>query len=90
MKERYTTLGIIANTIVDTLDAAGLDGTEMLRDAGLDVAALRAPGGRYPASKMQKVFARAVAETGDSAFGLRIVDQQFNDEGHLDKVGRIW
>jgi AraC-like DNA-binding protein len=71
MGREATTLNTWGIAIARTLDARGLDSAALFLRAGLDSAILRDPNGRYPVSKMAKLWRIAVEETGDPCLGLR-------------------
>lgn len=71
MGREATTLNTWGIAIARTLDARGLDSAALFLRAGLDSAILRDPNGRYPVSKMAKLWRIAVEETGDPCLGLK-------------------
>jgi AraC-like DNA-binding protein len=50
---------------------AGCEADALFREAGLDPAALEDPQARYPIARSRRLWALAVAATGDPAFGLQ-------------------
>lgn len=71
MAREATTLNTWGIAIARTLDARGLDSAALFARAGLDSAILRDPNGRYPVSKMAKLWRLAVEETGDPCLALK-------------------
>jgi len=70
-----TVLSSWGRAIRRALDAAGVDSARLFAEAGLDVAALADPDARYPLANTTKLWALAVRETGDPAFGLTVATQ---------------
>jgi AraC-like DNA-binding protein len=54
------------------LDAAGCHGAELLAQAGFDLEDLDSPTARCPLGNNERLWAIAVAATGDPAFGLKV------------------
>lgn len=71
MAREATTLNTWAIAVARTLDAQALDSARLFAEAGLDPAILRDPNGRYPVSKMSRLWRLAVAATGDPCFALK-------------------
>jgi AraC-like DNA-binding protein len=71
MAREATTLNTWGIAIARTLDALGLDTAALFARAGLDTAILRDPNGRYPVSKMAKLWRFSVEETGDPCIALK-------------------
>ncbi|MGH8461381.1 MAG: AraC family transcriptional regulator [Stenotrophobium sp.] len=71
MAREATTLNTWGIAIARTLDAHGLDSVSLFVEAGLDPAILHDPNGRYPVSKMARLWQLAVAVTGDPCLGLK-------------------
>lgn len=71
MAREATTLNTWAIAISRTLDARGLDSAGLFAQVGLDPQILRDPNGRYPVSKMAKLWRLAVETTGDPCFALK-------------------
>lgn len=70
-----TTLTSWARAIRRALDAAGADSAALFAQAGLDMAALADPQARYRVAQTNRLWALAVAATGDPAFGLTVARQ---------------
>ncbi|NKF22091.1 AraC family transcriptional regulator [Solimonas marina] len=70
-----TVLSSWGRAIRRALDAAGVDSARLFAEAGLDVAALADPDARYPLEQTTRLWALAVRETGDPAFGLSVATQ---------------
>lgn len=66
----YSTLGSWTGTLVRALDAHGVDGAALARDAGIDPTALRDAAARVPREALTRLWQLAVAATGDPCFGL--------------------
>lgn len=71
MSREVTTLNTWGIAIARTLDARGLDSATLFVRAGMDIAILRDPNGRYPVSKMATLWRIAVEETGDPCLALK-------------------
>jgi len=54
------------------LDAAGCDGSALLRDAGFDLQDLGGPDARCPLTKTGQLWRVALEATGDPAFGAKL------------------
>ncbi len=67
-----TVLASWTATVVRALDAQGLPGADLAREAGIDPAALRAGGGRVPLSCSTRLWRLAVDATGDPCFGIEV------------------
>jgi AraC-like DNA-binding protein len=67
-----STLANWVHAIVRTLDARGVDGTAIARDAGIAEAVLRDPDQRAPQTAMTALWRKAVEATGDPAIGLQV------------------
>jgi AraC-like DNA-binding protein len=65
-------LASYVRTIRRAIDAAGYDGVELLRQAGLEPSMLKSPEARYPFSSTGKLWEAAIKTTRDEAFGLRV------------------
>lgn len=72
MKYTPSTLSSWAKAIHKALNAAHVDGTRLFEQAGLDIATLRDPQGRYPVAAVNRLWELAAAATGDPAFGLAV------------------
>lgn len=70
-----TVLSSWGRAIRRALDQAGVDGAGLFAEAGLDINALADPDARYPLANTTRLWALAVRETGDSAFGLSVATQ---------------
>ncbi|MGH8456131.1 MAG: AraC family transcriptional regulator [Stenotrophobium sp.] len=71
MAREVTTLNTWGIAVARTLDARGLDSVGLFVRAGLDPAILRDPNGRYPVSRMARLWRYAVEATGDPCLGLK-------------------
>jgi len=58
-------------TILDALEALGVNPERVLEDAGVSREALRDPNGRLPMIQSARLWHAAALRTGDPAFGLR-------------------
>lgn len=67
---RASTLTSWARAVRRALRDAGCDADALFREAGLDPAKLSDPQARYPIARSTRLWALAVAATGNSAFGL--------------------
>lgn len=65
-----STLGSWGRAVRRALRAAGCDAEALIREAGLDPAALDDPQARYPVAASRRLWALSVAATGDEAFGI--------------------
>lgn len=67
-----TTLTSWARVIRRALDEAGRDSAALFAKAGLDLSVLADPDARYLVKDTNRLWALAVAATGDEAFGLTV------------------
>jgi AraC-like DNA-binding protein len=67
---KLTTAAIWVKGIAEMLAAEGLDARALLAAAGIDPAALDAPGARLPTEKISRLWELAVERTGNPAIGL--------------------
>jgi AraC-like DNA-binding protein len=68
-----TTVAAWPLAVLETLNGYGVDGPDLLAQAGLDLAVLRAnPGGRVPTVAMTRLWALATEQSGDPAMGLQV------------------
>jgi AraC-like DNA-binding protein len=67
---KLTTAAIWVKGIAEMLAAEGLDARALLVAAGIDPAALDAPGARLPTEKISRLWELAVERTGNPAIGL--------------------
>lgn len=67
-----STLASWAATVIRALDAEGLDGRRLARQAGVDPASLDDPAARVPSTPVMRLFDLAVGATGNPAFGLSV------------------
>lgn len=65
-----TTMASWSATIVRALDAQGVDGAAIARQAGIDPATLQEPDARVPRAALTRLWKLAVEATGDPCFGL--------------------
>jgi AraC-like DNA-binding protein/lambda repressor-like predicted transcriptional regulator len=59
-------------TIIRALDARGLDGRRLAREAGIDSDALQDSAARVPRHALTRLWRLAVEATGDASFGLTV------------------
>lgn len=71
MAREATTLNTWAIAIARTLEVRGLDSERLFAQVGLDPQFLRDPNGRYPVSKMARLWRLAVETSGDPCFALK-------------------
>lgn len=83
-----STLASVAGMVVSALQQRGMDGRDVLRQAGLDPARLDDPHARYPYTGMTRLWQQAVAVTDDACFGLT-ASQHFN-VASLHGLGFAW
>jgi AraC-like DNA-binding protein len=69
------------------LDAAGCDGTAMLAEAGFSRESLDGPTTRCPLVNTSRLWALAVAATGDPAFGLKVASHLRHTAFHALSFG---
>lgn len=74
MPREATTLNTWAICVARTLDARHIDSNKLLLEAGLDPVVMRDPNGRYPVSRMLRMWKLAVAATNDPCIGLRAAE----------------
>lgn len=67
-----TVLSSWTTALLQTLKAQGVDGTALLRQAGLDPALLDDPNARYPVDSHAELWRLAVQATGNEAIGLQV------------------
>src|SRR5580698_4752244 len=67
-----TALSSWGRAIARALEARGCDPASLFQRAGLDIAALDDPEGRYPIKATSELWRLAVKETGDPCFGLAV------------------
>ena len=67
---KRTTSAVWVKGIADMLAAEGLDARALLASAGIDAAALDAPGARVQTEKVSLLWELAVARSGNPALGL--------------------
>jgi AraC-like DNA-binding protein len=65
-----STIGSLSGMIVRALEAHGVDGRRLARDAGIDPERAQAPDGRVPRAAHTRLWQLAVEATGDPCFGL--------------------
>lgn len=67
-----TTLAMTTNVLATSLrEEYGIDPEPVFRAAGIDLKQAHSPQNRYPLSTMKKLWAAAVAATGDTTIGLK-------------------
>jgi AraC-like DNA-binding protein len=71
MPREATTLNTWAMAIAKALDARGCDSARLFAEAGLDHSVLHDPNGRYPVSKMSRLWKLAVQASNDPCIGLK-------------------
>jgi len=67
-----STLTSWALLIHRALSARAIDSGPLFRSAGLDPERMEDPNARYPVAQMQRLWALAIAATGDECFGLEV------------------
>ncbi|RMA82350.1 AraC family transcriptional regulator [Umboniibacter marinipuniceus] len=72
LASQTTTIGTWALAIKRTLDARGVNGDKLLREAGIDVSVCGDPNTRLPSPKLNKLWDLAERATGDPRFGLSV------------------
>ena len=65
-----STIGSLSGMIVRALDAHGVDGRRVAREAGIDPDRALAPGARVPRAAHTRLWQLAIEATGDPSFGL--------------------
>jgi AraC-like DNA-binding protein len=70
--ERYATLATWSATIIRALDARGVDGQRVAREAGIDASILQDSGARVPRLALTRLWQLAVEASGDACFGLEV------------------
>ncbi len=83
-----TTHSGVARVLARTLESYGCDSKAFFREAGLESADTQTADARVAAVAMQKVWRRAVEETGDEAFGLRFAQNMH--PAALQGLGFAW
>lgn len=74
MTREATTLNTWAIAVARTLDARGIDSDQLFAEAGLDPAIMRDPNGRYPVSRMSRLWTLAVERANDPCLGLHAAE----------------
>jgi AraC-like DNA-binding protein len=74
MAREASTLNTWAIAVARTLDARGIDSGKLFAEAGLDPAIMRDPNGRYPVSRMTRLWKLAVDASQDPCIGLRAAE----------------
>jgi AraC-like DNA-binding protein len=74
MAREATTLNTWAICVARTLDARGIDSAKLFAEAGLDPAVMRDPNGRYPVSRMSRMWKLAVQASNDPGIGLHAAE----------------
>jgi AraC-like DNA-binding protein len=67
-----TALAVTATPLKEALRAYGIDFNDLARRAGLDPFQLAQPNARYPAARIQKLWALAGEASADPLFGFRV------------------
>ena len=68
-----TTVAAWPLAVLETLNGYGMDGVALIREAGLDLDALKAnPGGRVPTAAMTRLWTLAAERSGEPAIGLQV------------------
>jgi AraC-like DNA-binding protein len=80
-----TTLASWCGTLVRALEARGVDGKELAREAGIDPAILQDPDARVPRAALTRLWELAVAATADPCFGLGVA--RFMSQTTLHALG---
>lgn len=74
MAREATTLNTWAICVARTLEARGIDSDRLFREADLDPEVMRDPNGRYPVSRMSRLWKMAATAAGDPCIGLRAAE----------------
>ena len=82
---KRTTAAVWVKGIAEMLAAEGLDVRALLAAAGIDPAALDAPGARLPTEKISRLWELAVERSGNPAIGL--AQHQVARPASFDVVG---
>ena len=82
---KRATAAVWVRSIVDMLAAEGLDVRALLAAAGIDPAALDAPGARLPTEQISRLWELAVKQSGNPAIGL--AQHQVARPASFDVVG---
>lgn len=72
MAHAATSLSSWAKAIKLTLDQHNIDSDQLFKQAGLDIAVLQDPNGRYSLEGTTQLWQLAVAATGDQSLGLNV------------------
>jgi AraC-like DNA-binding protein len=83
-----TTITSWALLVAKTLQNRGIDSSEVFSEVGLDPAALKQAGARYPAIKMTRLWQRAAELTGDECIGLEAARYWHPTTAHA--LGYTW
>lgn len=75
MRQNPTTIATWAHAIVRALESYGIDGNALCDALGINAQRLMDPHYRIPVVTMTKLWQQAVAQSGDSAFGLQVAEQ---------------
>ena len=68
-----TTVAAWPLAVLETLNGYGVDGVALIREAGLDLDALKAnPGGRVPTAAMTRLWTLTAERSGEPAIGLQV------------------
>jgi len=70
--DSQSTIASWSATIIRALDAQGLDGQGIARNADIDPTALQEPDARVPRAALTRLWGLAVEATGDPCFGLTV------------------
>jgi len=74
LEEAPSSFGATAIALYQTLQSYDVDADQIVRSAGVDVAALADPSARIPQPDLERLVALAIKETGDQCIGLRFSD----------------
>ena len=83
-----TFLGTLGQVFARVVEVHGVAADGLLREAGIDPAALRDPSSRIPSDAADRVGAKAAALIGDPAFGLHAA--RCWHPSHLGALGHAW
>ena len=72
MPQQPSTLAVVLVALADALSQRGIDFEELLHEVGLDPKLLEQPTARAPADRMNRLWERAAALTGDPCIGLDV------------------
>lgn len=83
-----TTIATWALLIRKSLDASGMDGLALFKQAGVELKDNHDPDSRFPLAKMQRVWRLIEEATDDACFGLKVA--QHWHPSHFHALGYAW